>query len=401
MTSQQPVIVIGAGPIGLAAAAHMLEYGLEPLVLESGEHAGAAISQWGHIQLFSPWRYNIDAACRRLLEETDWQEPNPGILPTGAQLVEEYLKPIAAANTLDPRIRYRTRVVSVLRRQDSFLVRTETDGEVLDFQASAVIDASGTWHTPNPLGAGGLPAAGENDDALAPHLLGPLPDVLGADRHRVAGRRALVVGSGHSAVNTLLNLVALRREVPSTSIQWAIRSADPQRSYGGEDRDGLPERGALGTQLRQSVEAGQIELLTSAEVQALESVDGDLEASFQDGRGLRVDALAAATGFRPDLEILRGLRLELDPTVEAPVRLAPLIDPAVHSCGTVRAHGAAELAHPEEGFFIVGMKSYGRAPTFLMATGYEQVRSVAAYLAGADASPRDLNLPATGVCSAG
>ena len=106
-------------------------------------------------------------------------------------------------------------------------------------------------------------------------------------------------------------------------------------------------------------------------------------------------------GFRPDLDMLREIRLELDDVVEAPKRLAPLIDPNVHTCGTVEPHGFAELRQPEDGFFLAGMKSYGRAPTFLLATGYEQVRSIAAWLAGdtAAAANVQLELPATGVCS--
>lgn len=62
--------------------------------------------------------------------------------------------------------------------------------------------------------------------------------------------------------------------------------------------------------------------------------------------------------------------------------MAPLIDPNVHSCGSVPPHGAAELAHPEHGFYAIGAKSYGRAPNLLLATGYEQARSVVAELAG-------------------
>ena len=120
-----------------------------------------------------------------------------------------------------------------------------------------------------------------------------------------------------------------------------------------------------------------------------------------DGRTLEADVVVPCTGFRPDLDILRELRLDLDPAVEAPTELGPLIDPEFHSCGTVPPHGAALLAHPDKDFYIVGMKSYGRAPTFLLATGYEQVRSVAAALAG-DREAADtvqLELPETGVCS--
>ncbi len=115
------------------------------------------------------------------------------------------------------------------------------------------------------------------------------------------------------------------------------------------------------------------------------------------------DEIIATTGFRPDLSLLAELRLDLDPAVESPKALAPLIDPNVHSCGSVPPHGEAELRHPESGAYVVGMKSYGRAPTFLMLTGYEQVRSIAAAIAGDWEAARDVQLvlPETGVCSSG
>lgn len=99
--------------------------------------------------------------------------------------------------------------------------------------------------------------------------------------------------------------------------------------------------------------------------------------------------------------MLRELRLSLDPWLECAAGIGPLIDPNLHSCGTVRPHGARELAHLEEGFYIAGMKSYGRAPTFLLATGHEQVRSIAAALTGdLEAAGRvELELPETGVCN--
>ena len=416
-TSQLPVVVIGAGPVGLAAAAHLLERGLEPVVLEAGDQVGAAIRAWGHVRLFSPWHYDVDAAARRLLEARGWQSPDQDALPTGAELVDSYLAPLAATPELGSRIRTGTRVLAVTREGVDktrtvgregrpYVVRTLSDGRVVDMSARAVLDASGTWGRSNPLGAAGLPAIGE--DQVAAWLTGPLPDVLGVDRERFAGRHTLVVGMGHSAANTLLALVQLRDEEPGTEITWAIRGRSPARLYGGGDADGLPARGLLGSTLKAAVARGAVRLIREFTVQSLSAPAGGAGQVAVTGTGrdgavvsLQVDAVAGATGFRPDLEMLREVRLELDPAVEAPARLAPLIDPNSHSCGTVPPHGEALLAHPDEGFYVVGMKSYGRAPTFLLATGYEQVRSIAAALAGDTAAAErvELALPPTGVCS--
>ncbi len=412
-TMSLPVIVIGAGPVGLAAAAHLVERGLEPLVLEAGDSVGAAVRQWAHVRLFSPWQFNVDGAARRLLEAEGWQEPGAKRLPTGGELLSDYLEPLAGTAALQGRIVTGARVMAVSRdgmdkthgrgrAERPFLVRATVDGEVVDYRARAVIDASGTWSQTNPLGTAGLPAPGEAEAAA--FLLGPLPDVLGRDRERAAGKHVVVVGAGHSAANTLLSLAQLRRAEPGTRVTWLVRGASVERAYGGGDADGLPARGMLGSQLRRAVEAGEVELMTSATITAMHPAGDRLELTLATPEGERrlvVDGVAGATGFRPDLAMLRELRLELDPGVEAPSRLAPLIDPEFHSCGTVPAHGADVLAHPEPDFYIAGMKSYGRAPTFLLATGYEQVRSIVAQLAGdtAAATTLELELPETGVCS--
>ncbi|WP_018831421.1 FAD-dependent oxidoreductase [Salinispora tropica] len=406
-----PVVVIGAGPVGLSAAAHLHERGLPFLVLEAGDTAGAAVRQWGHVRVFSPWRYDIDPAARRLLEDADWVAPDLDALPTGAELSAEYLQPLAELPQLKPHLRYGARVEAISRLgldrlrtagRDTtpFLVRL-ADGE--EMLARAVIDASGTWGTPNVLGASGLPAHGEADARA--YLEHALPDVLGADRDRFAGRHTLVVGAGHSAANTLLSLADLATEQSGTEVTWAIRTASPSRAYGGGDADALPARGALGSRLRAHVDAGQIRLLTGFSVHALTPTDSRVTVVVRHGDGseesLTVDRIVAATGFRPDHCIAAELRLDLDPVMGATRALAPLIDPNEHSCGTVPPHGVDELTHPEVGYYAVGMKSYGRAPTFLMATGYEQARSVVAALAGDWAAARDvqLDLPETGVCN--
>ncbi|MEU8283717.1 FAD-dependent oxidoreductase [Micromonospora sp. NPDC048905] len=406
-----PVVVIGAGPTGLAAAAHLHERGLTFVVLEAGDAPGAAVAQWGHVRVFSPWRYNIDPAARRLLDAAGWVAPDLDDLPTGAELVGDYLRPLAELPQLRPHVRYGAHVEAISRLgldrlrtagRDTtpFLLRL-ADGEELC--ARAVIDASGTWRTPNVLGASGLPARGEADATA--YLEHALPDVLGVDRDRFVGRHTLVVGAGHSAANTLLSLAELAAAEPGTEVTWAIRAASPTRTYGGGTADALPARGALGSRLRAHVDAGRIRLLTGFSVQALTAADGRVSVVVRDAAGadesITVDRVVAATGFRPDHTIAAELRLDLDPIMGATRALAPLIDPNEHSCGTVPPHGVDELAHPERGYYAVGMKSYGRAPTFLMATGYEQVRSVVAALAGDWAAARDvqLDLPETGVCN--
>jgi len=406
-----PVAVIGAGPVGLAAAAHLIERGLEPLIFEAGPSAGAAIEQWRHIRLFSPWRFNIDAAAVRLLETAGWEAPRPTALPYGGELIDRYLAPLAALPVISSRLQTGARVIAVTRTGmdkthtrnreiTPFVVRVQhQDGETRDHTVAGVIDASGTWSTRNPLGTSGLPAIGE--DSAADRISSPLPDVTGRDRGAFAGRRVLVVGAGHSAANTLISLADLAKDEPGTRILWAVRGASAEKVYGGGDADGLPARGQLGARLRRLVEAGTIELHTGFGIASLKALDSGVTVESVDGRTLEADVVVPCTGFRPDLDILRELRLNLDPAVEAPVELGPLIDPEFHSCGTVAPHGAKLLAHPDKDFYIVGMKSYGRAPTFLLATGYEQVRSVAAALAG-DREAADtvqLELPETGVCS--
>ncbi|MFF2028710.1 FAD-dependent oxidoreductase [Arthrobacter sp. NPDC058192] len=412
MTSQEslPVAVIGAGPVGLAAAAHLLERGLEPLVLEAGPTPGAAMKEWGHVRVFSTWRYNLDAAAVRLLERTGWESPRRTALPYGHQIVTDYLEPLAATPQLKDRIKTGARVVAVTRQgmdkgrsngrdQTPFLLRIQdTNGEVTEVLARAVIDASGTWTTPAPLGSSGLPAPGECEARAAGLITGPLPDVT---RDGFAGGRTLVIGSGHSAANMVLDLAGIARANPGTEALWAIRAATPARAYGGGDADQLPARGQLGARLHAAVDTGAVQLLTSFHTSHIETRDGSVTVVAVDGRRVEADRVIPATGFRPDLSVLSELRLDLDPAVDAPKALGPLIDPDFHSCGTVPAHGAKILAQPEKDFYLAGMKSYGRAPTFLMATGYEQVRSIAAALAGdtAAADAVELELPETGVCS--
>lgn len=408
-----PVAVIGAGPVGLAAAAHVLEHGIEVVVYEAGPVAAAAIRSWGHTRLFSPWQYVVDTASVRLLEKTGWQAPPASGLPTGTELAERYVAPLAATPELSARIVYNTRVTAVSRqgmdrtrstgRADTpFVLRLAGPNGTTEQLARAVIDASGTYSTPNALNASGLPLTAGADVAAA--ISHALPDVLGRERERFAGKHTLVVGAGHSAANTLLKLAELAHQVPATTITWSIRGSNPVRVYGSDD-DALQARGQLGSATHELVREGIIALVDQFEIDDLRLASGGrvsvLGRRVGEPATIEADVVVNATGFRPDIDMLREIRLGLDEVVEAPRLLAPLIDPNLHSCGTVPPHGVAELAHPEPNFFLAGMKSYGRAPTFLLLTGYEQVRSIAAEIAGDHKAARkvQLVLPETGVCS--
>ncbi len=409
-----PVAVIGAGPVGLAAVAHLLERGKTPIVFEAGPAVGANVRDWSHVRMFSPWEFTVDAATVRLLEQHGWQMPPKDDLPTGGDLVDKYMVPFAELPEVAPHIHLNARVIAVSRRdidkmkdagrQDApFILHIAYgDGREEVIEASAVIDASGTWHKPNPLGSGGLPAIGEKRHAE--HITYGIPDITDTARDRYADRRVMVVGSGHSAVNALIELAQIKQDAPQTQILWAMRGTNLQKVYGGGEDDALPARGALGRRVKAHVNAGAIEVVSPFRIQRIDdaqsgiAVTGDVHDGTQT---VTVDELIATTGARPDLTILRELRLDLDSALESVSDLGPLIDPNIHSCGTVRPHGEAELRHPERNFYIVGMKSYGRAPTFLLATGYEQVRSVVAALAGDMEAARDVQLclPETGVCS--
>jgi hypothetical protein len=410
-----PFVVIGAGPVGLAAAAHLLERGLEPLVLEAGDEVGHHLLDYGHVQLFSPWRYSVDGAMERALGPVGWRRPPNEKLPTAREVVDEFLRPFAELPAMRRRIRLGSRATSISREgfdkvktdgreRAPFVIRGEEKGKDFELRARAVIDASGTWSRPNPLGANGLPAFGERENADS--IFYGIPDVLGAHRERYAGKRTLVVGAGHSAANALLALAQLAKQDQRTRLVWSVRTPKLDRVFGGGDADQLAARGALGAALRALRDSGALEFCVGLRIASVRRDGTQLIVAGHgpDGQPMRVegiDEIICATGQRPDLGITSELRLKLDPWLESSEALGPLIDPNLHSCGTVRPHGHRELSHPEPGFYTLGVKSYGRAPTFLMATGYEQARSVAAALAGdLEAADRvELDLPETGVCS--
>ncbi|WP_151773871.1 FAD-dependent oxidoreductase [Streptomyces abyssomicinicus] len=414
MSEQQlPVVVIGAGPVGLAAAAQLADRGLDAVVFEAGPAAGKAVREWAHVRLFSTWSELVDPVAEKLLAPTGWLRPDPKAYPTGADWVAEYLQPLADA--LGDRVRWAARVTGVSRAGRDRVVDTDREAQPFTVQvahpdgreervlARAVIDASGSWSLPGPAGGNGLRALGEH--AVADRVTYRVPDLRDpAVRARHAGRRTAVIGSGASAFTALAELAELARAADGagTHAAWILRRGISGSTFGGGTADQLPARGALGLAAKAAVDQGHADAVTGFRTGAMErDADGRIVLIADDGRRLDpVDEVVVLTGLRPDLSFLSEVRLRLDERLQAPLELAPLIDPNQHSCGTVYPHGHRELAHPEQDFYLAGAKSYGRAPTFLALTGYEQARSVVAALAGdtAAADRVELVLPEAGVC---
>lgn len=409
-----PVAIIGAGPVGLAAGAHLIRRGVPVRIYEAGSAVGANLRDWGHVRVFTPWRYCVDDAATTFLKRRGWRLPSPDAFPTGGEIVTQYLEPLAATPELAGAIETNARITAISRLGMDKVATRGREGRPLVLSivmpngvhrmlARAVIDASGTWSSPNPIGANGLPADGETE--FSNRIAYGIPDILGNDRHLYAGRATLVIGGGYSAANALLDLERLAQSDSSTRFLWATRGTNLIRIYGGGSADQLPARGELGAYTRRLVESGRVPLIAGFAAVAVRDEGAAISVEGDTADGLRrigpVDRIIAATGQRPDLSLTRELRLDLDPWLESTKALGPLIDPNEHYCGSVPPHGHRELAHPEPGFYTVGVKSYGRAPTFLLLTGYEQVRSVAAAIAGdmAAADQVQLVLPETGVCT--
>lgn len=390
------VAILGAGPIGLEAAATFAAAGAKVAVFEQGA-VGAAVRAWGHVRLFSPWRMNCGPAGLSLLGGL----PEAGdTFPTGATFAERYLSPLAEAlRGRGVGISEQTRVVAVGREsllkgeaigatgdgrrlRDRFRLLVDgPSGERVE-RADIVVDATGTWSQPNWLGRGGMPAPGER--LAAAYLSRHLPDIAGAARKRFEFGRVAVVGGGYSAATSVAALLALREAGGTAEIHWVLRDTDP--AYPRFEQDPLVGRDELSAAMNELLrgDAG-VTIHAGCEVASLAIVAHrvNLTLTSADGGSEQLNGcseVVCATGFRPDLELARELQVHLCYASEGPMKLAAALLAAGGAGGDCLAQespGAEVLRNPEPGFFVVGAKSYGRGSAFLLGIGYEQVQQIA------------------------
>jgi thioredoxin reductase len=387
--SARRLLVIGAGPSGIAAALGAARRGLDVTVLER-DAIGASLRRWGPTRFFTPLAMNLPPGAEDLLGSS--LPPRDAIL-TGAELADAVLAPLAASAPLSGRVLTEHRVIAVgragmtrgdyaghpLRADRPFRVLADTPQGERVFEADAVLDASGTYGNPTALGAGGQPAIGEL--AFASRLLRDL-GALADQRAAIAGRRVLLVGNGHSAANAVSVLDAIAREAPETRVVWASREPN-LRPVVEVASDPLPERQRVVAHSNQ-LAARPPSWLRVERRAWVEGIAGDgaaLRVSLSGKREVVVDHVVALTGYRPDLSFLSELALEIAPATEGAGRLARALA-NVTDCLCVPQVSPADLASGEPRFHLVGAKSYGRASTFLLQTGYAQIETILDALSG-------------------
>ena len=400
-TPPNALAILGAGPIGLEAAAHALELGFDVHVFERGE-PGAHLMAWGHVRMFTPWRMNVGPATARLLAKHGVPVPSGDGCPTGLELAEQVVQRLAAVPELKGRVHAHSQVVQVTRhgaRKGDLLGQPErtmhpfrllvrdAGGRENLLHAHMVIDASGTFGTPNTAGTGGIPARGES--YLAPQLSYHPDDVTGLRRDRHAGKTTIVIGAGASAMTTVAALARLSGDVPATRAIWITRRDTPVAAIAS---DPLPARAALDGEAARLQAGGSdaVRWVGGCEVEGFEynSATHRYRVNLATSTGQKVeegDQVIVNCGYGPDATLYRELQIHECYASLAPMKLAAaLLGSGASDCTTVPAFGAEQLASPEPNFYIVGAKSHGRGSQFLMQTGYTQVADVLGALAAAN-----------------
>lgn len=386
------VAIIGAGPIGLDAALAAHALGLTFTVFEAGSEVGEHVRAWAHVPLFSPWSMNVSLRMREAVREgAGTRLPDGPGCPNGEQLYSELLKPIASLPIMQGRVRFGSRVAAVSRegllKDDEIgtgrraehrfrLLIEESELDRVEY-ADIVVDCSGSWSNPNPLGDGGIPAVGER---RAGHLITrTIPDFV--QDLSWAGKSILLVGGGHSAQTAAAGLAEVFAQNPSTQVIWALRRTDPEFAVLADDA--LPERARLGAAanllLRGACEG--VAVLAGYGVHGV-ALDGDrarvtLRGVGGDMTDVVVDRIISLTGAVGDHSIYRQLQVHECYATSGPMKLAAaLLGDTSADCLAQESHGVDVLKSPEPNFYLLGAKSYGRNSAFLLRIGYDQVTEV-------------------------
>lgn len=394
LPDRNSLAIIGAGPIGLEAALAALDRGFDVHVFERGD-VGAHPIAWGHIRMFTPWRTNLGPVSVTHLERAGWTRPDGEAFPTGLELAERYLAPIAALPELKGRIHTRAQVIEASRRgllkgdlagtperreRPFRLLVRDQGGRENYIHAFTLIDASGVYGSPNRAGDGGIPARQEL--YLAPQMSYYPDDVLGARRARYAGKTVLVVGAGASAGTTVAALAKLAAEVDGTRVTWVTR--------GGADRvlhrfanDSSPECRALHAEAL-ALAGGSHPAVThvgNAVIEGFEfnSATHRYRVNLRIGESARIeeaDHVIVNNGFRPDRSLHRELQVEECFRTEAPAGIAAALPQDTGNCEAAPDLSAEALTTREPDFYLLGHKSYGRRSDFLLEAGYRQVAEI-------------------------
>jgi thioredoxin reductase len=401
-TGAPRIAILGAGPIGLEALLYAQALDLPAVVYERGR-VGEHLHRWGHVRLFSPFGMNATPLGRRLILAEKPKHPFPadGDCLTGREHLTAYLDPLAQLEPVRAALRLGTEVLHVGRRgclkdddpgdarrarQPFRLVLREGVRERVE-DADVVLDCTGTYGQHRWLGDGGVPALGEA--AAEGQLAYGLEDVLGARRQHYAGRSVLVVGAGYSAATAVCQLATLAESHPETWVTWLARGpgSQPLKRIPG---DPLRERDRLAMRANNLATRpeGNVRFLNQATVDSVEPLGQD--------RGFRVrgrvagapatweaERLIANVGFTPDNGIYRELQVHECYGSLGPMKLAAaLAGQRGSDCLKQASQGAEALRNPEPNFLILGAKSYGRNPHFLLRVGFEQVRDAFALITG-------------------
>ncbi|MEJ7823855.1 MAG: NAD(P)-binding protein [Solirubrobacteraceae bacterium] len=381
------IAILGAGPIGLEAALAAAQRGEDFTVYEAADTVGGHVRAWGHVRTFTPWTMNVSPRMRAVLP----QAPDGDALPSGTQLADELLEPIAELPELAGRIRLGTRVLAVGRegllkheaigdprrgsRPFRLLVARPDGSEGID-HADVVIDATGTYGNPNRLGDGGIDAV--NERAFEDRIERFLP-ALECEPQKWAGRTILLTGSGHSAQTAVRQLAAFARDAPGTRVVWAVRKPEPD--WGAVEADPLPERASLNAAASELAGGASdaVALCPGRVTEALHGRGERIVVTLRNGGSeeVEVDRILALNGGVGDHALYRQLQVHECYATSGPMNLAAaLLGESGGDCLAVSAHGPETLRNPEPGFFILGAKSYGRNSQFLLRIGWRQVDDV-------------------------